>query len=161
MTKQIKHKIKVYAIAIILPLAVGGISALLTMNNMDIYGQLETPPGSPPTWLFPVVWTVLYILMGVSSGRVWLRWDNAPHAADRGLSCYILSLGFNFCWSLFFFNFRWLLFSFFWLAALWVLILLTINFYRRVDKAAAWLQIPYAAWVAYAGYLNLGIWLLN
>ena len=110
---------------------------------------------------FPVVWTVLYILMGVSSARVWLEWERAPHFADRGLSAYILSLGFNFCWSIFFFNYRALLFSFWWLVVLWLLILLTIRLYRRVSPGAAYLQIPYALWVAYAGYLNLGIWYLN
>ena len=161
MTSQTKRKIKIYAKAIALPLAVGGISALLTMNSMNIYSSLKTPPGAPPSRLFPVVWTVLYVLMGISSGRVWLEWDNAPHAADRGLSSYILSLGFNFCWSIFFFNYRYLLFSFVWLVALWLLILLTVKFYRRISPIAAWLQIPYVIWVAYAGYLNFGIWYLN
>ena len=161
MTKQTGRKIKIYAAAIALPLAVGVVSALLTMNGMDIYATLDTPPGAPPSWLFPVVWTALYILMGISSARVWLGWDNAPHSADRGLSCYILSLGFNFCWSIFFFNYRVLLFSFVWLVALWLLILLTVRFYRPVDRVAAYLQIPYLLWVAYAGYLNLGIWFLN
>ena len=161
MTKDAKRKIKIYAAAIALPLAVGGLSALLTMGNMDIYETLQTPPGAPPSWLFPVVWTVLYILMGVSSARVWLEWERAPHFADRGLSAYILSLGFNFCWSIFFFNYRALLFSFWWLVVLWLLILLTIRLYRRVSPWAAYLQIPYTLWVAYAGYLNLGIWYLN
>jgi len=161
MKTQTKYAVKVFIIAILIPLAIGGASALLTMGNMDIYEELQTPPLSPPSILFPIVWTVLYILMGISSAIVWLNRENDPAAAESGLSYYIISLSFNFAWSIFFFNFRWFLFSFLWLLVLLYLIIRTVLCYRKVSPAAAYLQIPYILWVSFAGYLNLGIWILN
>ena len=121
MRKETKRKTAIYAIAIILPLAVGGLSALLTAKNMDIYNDIATPPGSPPSIMFPIVWTVLYILMGVSSGVVWIRQRIDKKSADAGLGFYILSLAFNFVWSILFFNMRWFVFSFVWLCVLLIL----------------------------------------
>ena len=151
----------VYAAGIALPLIVGIMSALLTRGNMDIYEQVKTPPLSPPSILFPIVWTVLYVLMGVSSLLVLYNSAKAPDAAKTGLIFYGVSLIFNFFWSVFFFNMRAFLFSFIWLIVLLVLIILTIVRYAKVNKTAAYLQIPYALWVAFAGYLNAGIWILN
>ena len=161
MQKETKRKIKVYVIAILIPLAVGLLSAWITMGNMGIYSELKTPPLSPPAILFPIVWTALYILMGISSAIIWLRRDIEPVVADKGIAVYAVSLAFNFIWSILFFNFRWILFSFVWLVALLALIIATIVFYKKLSKAAAYLQIPYAIWVAFAGYLNIGIWFLN
>ena len=161
MRNETKQRFKVYAIAILIPLLVGGLSALLTMGNMQIYEELNTPPGSPPSWLFPVVWTALYVLMGVSSGMIWLRKKESVSAADSGLAFYAASLAFNFAWSILFFNLRWFLVAFLWLLVLLFLIIRTIMSYKKISPLAAYLQIPYAVWVAYAGYLNLGIWLLN
>lgn len=161
MRKETKQRIIVYIIAIAIPLAVGITSALLTRNNMQIYGELNTPPLSPPAWLFPVVWTILYILMGISSARVYLNKRNSPKDAADGLGFYTLSLAFNFAWSIVFFNLRWFLFAFIWLLVLLFLIIRTILSYKKVDEKAAKLQIPYAVWVAFAGYLNFGIWILN
>ncbi len=156
-----RSRIKTYIISILIPLAVGFLSSMLTMKSMDIYTDLITPPLSPPGWLFPVVWTILYILMGISSAMVWENRKNNPIAADRGLVAYGISLIFNFLWSIFFFNFRWLLFSFVWLLALLYLIIRTIYYYHKVYPLAAYLQIPYAIWVTFAGYLNLALWILN
>lgn len=161
MQRETKRKIKVYVISILIPLAVGLLSAWLTRGNMDIYTELETPPLSPPSILFPIVWTALYILMGISSAMIWLGRDINPATADKGIAVYALSLAFNFVWSIIFFNFKWILFSFFWLVALLALIIATIVFYRKISKPAAYLQIPYALWVSFAGYLNIGIWFLN
>lgn len=161
MKQETKSAIKTYAVAVAIPLAVGLLSALLTMKNMDLYSRVKTPPLSPPSILFPIVWTLLYILMGVSSGRVWQRRSIDPKSADAGISFYAVSLLFNFVWSILFFNFQLYLFSFFWLLILWGLIIGTILSYWKVDRAAAYLQIPYAVWVAFAGYLNIGIWFLN
>lgn len=156
-----RNRIKVYVIAILIPLAVGFLSSLLTMNSMDIYNDLVTPPLSPPGWLFPVVWTILYVLMGVSWALVSENRKKDLSSAACGKRYYAWSLIFNFLWSIFFFNLRWLLFSFVWLLILLYLIIRTILCYNKVSPLAAYLQIPYALWVTFAGYLNLALWVLN
>ena len=161
MKQSTKSAIKTYGIAIAIPLALGILSALLTMKNMDLYTRVKTPPLSPPSVLFPIVWSILYVLMGVSSGLVWQKREIDPKNADTGIAFYAVSLLFNFVWSILFFNFELYLFSFFWLLILLGLILGTVLSYRKVSPAAAYLQIPYAVWVAFAGYLNIGIWYLN
>ena len=158
---DLKTRIKTYVVAIALPLAVGILSALLTMDNMQIYSEIQTPPLSPPSILFPIVWTILYVLMGVSSGNVWLNRRVDLRHVQSGLGYYAVSLFFNFCWSIIFFNMRQVLFAFVWLLALLYFIIRTILDYRKVSPLAAYLQIPYAVWVAFAGYLNFGIWILN
>lgn len=142
-------------------LGVGGLSALLTAGNMKIFDSVKMPPLSPPAAVFPIVWTVLYALMGVSAGRVWQKKDLNRRFASAGLEIFALSLAFNFFWSIFFFNCKAFLFSFAWLVLLFVQVLFTVIFYRRVDRLAGNLQIPYLLWVAFAGYLNFGIFLLN
>lgn len=161
MKKETKSKLLTFIIAIIIPLATGGFSAFLTKDNMNIYGEINTPPLSPPSFLFPVVWTILYVLMGISSAFIWFQRADNKEQADKGLLIYAASLVFNFIWSLIFFNFRLYLFSFIWLVVLLVLIVLTIINYKKLLPLAAYLQIPYLLWVAFAGYLNFGIWMLN
>jgi len=157
----LKGKIKSYIIAIIIPLVVGGLSALFTMGNMNIYDELKTPPLSPPSILFPIVWTILYILMGVSSGIIYNAENSTAISKNSSLYTYAQSLFFNFFWSIFFFNLRAFLFSLFWLLVLLYLIVRTIIKYYKINKTAAFLQIPYLIWVTFAGYLNFGIWWLN
>ena len=149
------------AISIIIPVAVGTLAALLTRDSMDIYSELKTPPLSPPAILFPIVWTALYVLMGISSGTVYINRDNNPKAAERGLKEYATSLVFNFVWSIIFFNVRSILAALVTLLILLYLIIRTILSYRKVLPLAAYLQIPYALWVAFAGCLNAGIYFLN
>ena len=161
MQEETKRNLRIYAIAVAIPLIVGAVAALLTRNSMDVYGEVKTPPLAPPRILFPIAWTMLYVLMGVSSGMIWKARTSDPRNADRGLSFYAVSLAFNFAWSLIFFNFQQYLFAFFWLLILWGLILGTVLSYRKVRPIAAYLQIPYVIWVAFAGYLNIGIWHLN
>ena len=161
MRRDTARNLKIFAIAIAIPLAIGGLSAILTRGNMQIYSEVRTPPLSPPTILFPIVWTLLYILMGVSAAIIWANREKDIEAAQSGLAAYAVSLAFNFTWSILFFNFRLFGFSFVWLLALWILILVTILQYRKISPTAAYLQIPYAVWVAFAGYLNAGIWWLN
>ncbi|MBR3868460.1 MAG: tryptophan-rich sensory protein [Clostridia bacterium] len=156
-----KQKIRIYAISIALSLGVGVVSALLTRNNMDIYTQVKSPPLSPPPILFPIVWTILYILMGISAAMVFTTKTASLKERKDALSVYGLSLFFNFFWSIIFFNLRAYFFSFIWLIALLFLIILTIVRYAKINKVATYLQIPYALWVTFAGYLNAGIWLLN
>ena len=161
MREETKRNLRVFAIAIAIPLGIGIAAAWLTRDHMQIYKEVQTPPLSPPSVLFPIVWTVLYLFMGISSGMIWKKRPADPKTVDRGLSFYAVSLAFNFAWSIFFFNFQQYLFAFFWLLILWGLILGTILCYRKISPAAAYLQIPYAVWVAFAGYLNIGIWYLN
>jgi len=147
-------------ICLVIPLAVGGIAALITGGGMDVFETLNKPPLSPPGWLFPVVWTILYILMGVASYLA-LESRGPQEIIRRGIVLYALQLAFNFFWPIFFFKLEWYLFAFIWLIVLWLLILLTALEFRRVSKAAANLLIPYLIWVAFAGYLNIGIYILN
>ena len=154
-----KHKIKPYAVSILLTLAVGGLSGFLTSMGMDSFDALTKPPLTPPSFLFPIVWTVLFILMGVGAARIFMTEPTA--ARNRALIVYVVQLAVNFLWSIIFFNLQAYGFAFFWLILLWVLILTMIYLFCKVDKPAALLQIPYAIWVTFAGYLNLMIWLLN
>ncbi|MFR6102085.1 MAG: TspO/MBR family protein [Christensenellales bacterium] len=147
-------------ICLAIPLVVGGAAGLLTMNSMEAFEALNQPPLSPPGWLFPVVWTVLYVLMGIASYLASV--SDAPHKEKaRALWTYGIQLAFNFLWPIAFFNLKWYLFAFLWLVILWILILITALRFGRIRKPAGYLLVPYLLWVAFAGYLNLGIYLLN
>ena len=155
-----KINFKTLLIFIAIPLIVGGISALLTMGSMKYFSLLEKPPLSPPGWLFPIVWTVLFVLMGIASYLV-IESDVESYAKVNAMKVYFLQLAFNFLWSIFFFNLELYAFSFIWLLTLLFLIVLTTVRFWRIDKRVGILMLPYIAWVAFAGYLNLGIALLN
>lgn len=157
----LKEKIKTYVISIAIALGVGGLSAFLTRNSMDIYSDIVTPRFAPPAFLFPVVWTVLFILMGISAAMIYLDTSASSPQKKSALYTYALSLFFNFFWSIIFFNFRAFLFAFIWLLVLLYLIIKTIIKYYKINPLAAYLQIPYALWVTFAGYLNFAIWFLN
>ena len=152
---------KSYILFIAVSLAVGGLSALLTRGNMDLYSQITRPPLSPPSILFPIVWTILYILMGIGAAMVWNDRSRDPKAAQSAIRIFAVQLGVNFLWSLIFFNLRAFLFSFFWLLLLWMLIVLMISRFSLISTAAGKLQLPYLFWVTFAGYLNLAIYFLN
>lgn len=151
---------KKFLICIAIPLLTGILAALLTRNSMAAFDTLVKPPLSPPGWLFPVVWTILYILMGIASYLVLTSRKNNVQIR-RALSLYALQLLFNFFWPILFFRMQRYLFAFFWLLLLELLILLTTLRFSRISDTAAKLMIPYLIWVAFAGYLNLGIALLN
>ena len=151
-------KAKSYIFSILLALTVGGLSALATANNMNIYDKINPPPLSPPGWLFPVVWTILFILMGISAAIIF---TSRSSKKDDALFIYAVSLVLNFSWSIFFFNMLAFLIAFIILIALWLSIILNIIKYYKINKVAAWLQLPYLLWVTFAGYLNVAIILLN
>lgn len=161
MKEETKNAIKTYAVAIAIPLATGVLSAFVTRGSMQIYKTLKAPPLSPPPFLFPIVWMALFTLMGISSALVWLNRHKNPKAARSGFLVYGISLVLNFLWSIIFFNMRQFLIAFVILLLLLYFILQTIKEYKKVSPAAAYLQIPYALWVAFAGYLNIAIWFLN
>ena len=146
-------------VCIAIPLAAGGIAALLTMNSMQTFAELDKPPLSPPAWLFPVVWTILYTLMGIASYIV--ATSDKTYRARSALTVYGIQLAFNFLWSIVFFNLEAYWFAFVWLVLLWVLILITTVLFYRISKTAGYLFIPYLIWVTFAGYLNFAIAMLN
>lgn len=147
-------------ICIAIPLAVGGVSAWLSRESMNAFAAFDKPPLSPPGWLFPVVWTLLYVLMGLASYLV-LMSAKPQQTINRALRLYGIQLGVNFFWSIFFFNLSLYLFSFLWLILLWLLILATIIRFYQISQTAGDMMLPYLLWVTFAGYLNLGIYLLN
>lgn len=142
---------------LVIPLAVGSLSALLTQNSMAAFNTINKPALTPPGWLFPVVWTILYILMGIASYLV-LTSEKPNEAA---LTVYGIQLIFNFFWSIIFFNLELYLFAFIWLVVLWLLILKTTILFYQISKLAGILMLPYLLWVTFAGYLNFSIYLLN
>lgn len=143
--------------AVAIPLAVGGLSAWITKDGMKAFETVNQPPLTPPMWLFPVVWSILFVLMGIASYLVVMQ----KGEDTKALTLYTVQLIFNFFWSIWFFNLGWYLFAFLWLVALCILILATTVAFYRISKPAAWLMLPYLVWVAFAGYLNLGVWWLN
>lgn len=146
-----------FLIAILIPLAVGSISALIS-GNMSAYSALNQPPLSPPGCVFPIVWTILYILMGISS---YIIYSSKRHEKSKALLLYGIQLFFNFCWSIIFFRFNLYLFAFIWLIVLICIIVLMIKEFYRVSSLAAKLQIPYLLWCLFAAYLNFWIFIMN
>lgn len=155
------NKIKPYVVSIAIALAVGGLSALLTKNNMEMYGNIDKPPLSPPGWIFPIVWGILYVLMGIGAAQVYMNRLGKEEDARSALFIYGLQLAVNFFWSIIFFNMQAFLFAFIWLIILWVLLIVMIIKFKRVNKIAAYIQIPYLLWVTFAGYLTLAVYILN
>ena len=149
-----------YAFWILLSEAVGLLSGWLTRDGVQLYTDTVMKPAlTPPGIVFPIVWTILYALMGIGAARVALT----PASEDRSnaLLLFLLQLAFNFLWSTLFFTYQAFGAALIWLLILWVMIILMILAFRRVDPLAAKLQIPYLIWVTFAAYLNAGVWLLN
>ena len=151
---------KAYVFWVVLAEGVGALSGFLTRDGIKAYTQsVGQPPLAPPPWVFPIVWGILFALMGIGAARVYL---SAPGPdRRRGLVLFGAQLLVNFLWSLIFFNLQAFALAFVWLLLLWVLVLLMLLTFRRVDPVAGWLQLPYLLWVSFAGYLTLGVWLLN
>lgn len=151
---------KQYTFWILLAESVGLLSSYLTRTGTEIYARsLQKPPLSPPGWVFAVVWPVLYALMGISAAKIYA----APPSRERsrGLNLFVSQLIVNFFWSPIFFNAEAYGFAFVWLLLLWGLVLLMILQFRKMNSAAALLQIPYLIWLTFAAYLNWGVWQLN
>ena len=154
-----KIKWKKLIICLAIPLGVGALAALLT-GGMSQYKQLRQPPLAPPGWVFPVVWSILYLLMGYASYRILV--SNAPRREkNNALKLYGAQLAINFLWPLVFFGLEQYLLAFFVLLLLWSLIFFTVRAFSRIDETAADLLLPYIIWVTFAGYLNVGVYLLN
>ena len=153
-----KIKFKPLIISILIALAVGGLSGFISMGSMDTYENLQRPALSPPSLVFPVVWTILFILMGIASYIVYMSKSDIK---EKALKVYAIQLAVNFIWPLIFFNGQKYFLAFVWLLFLIVLIVETILLFKEVNKKAAILLIPYLLWTIFAGYLNISIYLLN
>ena len=156
----VRFNLKRLIISLLIPLAAGGLSAFITRGDMDIYKTVNKPPFSPPGIVFPIVWTVLYILMGIS---LYLIWNNGDQYVNKttAYTLFGFQLFLNFIWSPVFFSARQFLLALVILIVLWIIALAMIIAFYRIYKPAALLQIPYLIWLTVAGYLNIGIYLLN
>ena len=149
-------KIKIYAKSILIPVVVGGIVGVIISSAID-YNSLQKPFLAPPSIVFPIVWTILYILMGISYGIL-----KSKGLTDKKIDLiYYIQLGVNAIWSIIFFLLKWRLFAFIWILILDVLVILMIIKFYKKNKTAGLLQIPYLIWVLFASYLNLAIYILN
>ena len=155
-----KRNWKPYVFWILFSEAVGGLSGWLTREGTKLYRTtIIKPPLSPPGIVFPIVWSVLFALMGVGAARIYL--SPASNDRSRTLGIFLLQLAFNFFWSIIFFNLQNFGLALLWLVVLWVMILWMIKSFHAIDPLSAWLQIPYLLWVTFAAYLNFGVWRLN
>lgn len=149
-------KFKIYAKSILIPLVLGGVVGFLISGSMN-YDSLNQPPLSPPAIIFPIVWTILYILMGVSYGIL-----ESNNQVDNSIKyIYYAQLIVNLLWPIAFFVLEWRLFAFIWILLLDVLVLAMVIKFFKANKLSGALQLPYLAWVLFASYLNLGTYLLN
>lgn len=148
---------KPYVIQVLLAVVTGGVSALLS-GGMTLYDALERPPLSPPGWLFPVAWTVLYILMGVAAGRIQV---SGHRDSRKALTAYFIQLAINFLWSPIFFGLGWIGAAAVWLSLLVVAVAATLRRFSGISVAAGVLLWPYLLWCLFALYLNIGLVILN
>ncbi len=149
-----------YLIGILAVEALGLLAALLTRSGVEYYSvNVLKPPLAPPNWIFPVVWIILYALMGISAVRI--RQQQASMEQERVLNLFVIQLALNFFWPLLFFNAQAYGLSVIWIILLWIAVLLMILQMRKVDILAAWLQVPYLIWLTFATYLTLGVWIVN
>lgn len=155
-----KFNLKRFLISIAIPLVTGGFSALITRGNMDLYPQINQPPSAPPAWVFPVVWTILYTLMGISLYLVWNS-NSGKDEKQRAVIFFGAQLFLNFIWSPIFFGLQQFLLAFIVLILMWIFTLGMIISFYKISKPAGLLQIPYLLWLTFAGYLNFAIYLLN
>ncbi len=150
------NKLGIYIRSILLPVLGGAIVGIITSQSID-YNALKQPPLAPPSALFPIVWTILYILMGVSYGIL-----KSKEQTDKDVDLiYYGQLIVNYLWSFIFFVFKWRFFAILWIILLAVLVVIMITRFYGKDKTAGLLQIPYLLWVLFATYLTIGVYVLN
>lgn len=170
--KKNNHKLSTWgkiwriALAAAVPLCGGFIISLFTRDAMSKFGSFNQPPLAPPAWLFPVAWTVLYVLMGLASYFIWKKGYDSRKAADKSASktaliIYGIQLVFNFVWTPLFFSLGWYWPAFAWLLVMWVLIIVLMMKAYRISRPAFWMLLPYIIWCTFAAYLNCGIAMLN
>ena len=152
-------------VAIAIPLAVGMLSSFITKDATMSFNAMKKPPLAPPGILFPIAWTILYILMGISSYIIYVydakNDTSSLNLKNKCLSLYAIQLIFNFFWSIIFFKFKLYIFAFAWLIILWILVFKLMWESKKISKVVSYLLIPYLAWMAFAAYLNIGVAILN
>jgi len=147
---------KVYLFWILLCESVGALSGWLSREGIDIYeATVNKPVFTPPGWVFPVVWSVLFALMGISAARIYL--SEPSRNRNWGLNLFLIQLAVNFFWPLIFFNLQAFGIAFVWLILLWVLVAVVIRLFWKVDRTSAWLLVPYIVWLTFAVGLNVAI----
>jgi len=149
-----------FILAVLFTLVFGGLGGIVTSNEItNWYAGLHKPSFNPPNYLFGPVWTLLYFLMGIS---LYLIWKQLPSPSKtKSIILFFIQFGLNFCWSFIFFKFHKPGFAFAEIILMWIFILLTILSFSKLNKTAAWLLVPYIAWVSFASLLNYSIWQLN
>ena len=145
-------KRKPLAVSLLISLGTGVIAGFLTSGSMEKYQEMYRPPLSPPGWVFPIVWLILYTLMGIAAYRIYMKNPKA-----ESLKLYLIQLAVNFLWPIIFFNLGWQLFAAVWILLLWYLVFVLIKEFARIDRGAAKLLIPYLIWLTFAAYLNIVI----
>lgn len=153
-------------LAIIVPLGGGVIISLFTRDTMAKFAEFNQPPLAPPAWLFPVAWTILYVLMGLTSYFIWKKGHDSKKSADKNharnaLIIYGVQLAFNFVWTPLFFVLDQFWFAFAWLLVMWLLVLILVAKSYKISRPAFWMLLPYLLWCTFAAYLNYGIAILN
>lgn len=156
--KKFWTKYKEYILSVAIALGVGALSGLISGSESANYEMLARPPLSPPPWLFPVVWTILYVLMGISAAIIY-RSDSANKT--DALFIYAAQLAANFLWPIFYFVLNARLLALVWLVFLLFLVIYMISKFYDISKVAAYMNVPYVFWLVFAFYLNLGTYLLN
>ena len=145
---------------VIAPLLIGICSSILTRDMMVEYGTLSKPPLSPPTIVFPIAWTILYLLMGIASAIIYSR-EEYSNNRSTGLTLHVVQLILNFFWSIIFFNMGQYYFAFIWLVILWLVVFSMMMNYKKISQTAFFLNVPYIVWLTFAGYLNLAVAIMN
>ncbi len=151
-------KCKPLLLSILVPVAIGLIAGLIILPDVGFYSVLQLPPGAPPAFVFPIVWTLLYVLMGIASYGIF---SSKSDCLSVSFWVYALQLALNFFWPIIFFNGQLYTFAFVWLLLLICAVILMIVMFFRVNQISAYLMLPYLAWCLYAAYLNLGAVILN
>ena len=151
-------KIRPYLVSILIALAVGGLAGFIIKDSVGLYSSLKKPLLAPPASVFPIVWSILYVLMGISAAMVYRSGSLFRRCA---LMAYGAQLAANFLWPIFFFLLQWRLFAFFWLILLVSLVIIMTDRFSRISPVSGWLQLPHFFWLLFAGYLNLYVWYMN
>ena len=146
--------------SVLIPLCIGGLSALVTKNTMKTYLSMNKPPLSPPGWMFPVVWTILYVMMGVAAYFVITSGADSS-LIRKAMMLYAAQLIFNFFWSILFFKLSLYLFAFIELMAMWAIIIVCTVFFFLASRTAGLLMLPYLLWSTFAAYLNFAVYRLS
>lgn len=151
-------KWKQWLASVAISLGTGAVSAVLSSGSMWKYSEMKRPPFSPPGWIFPIVWVILYLFMGTAA---WFVYRSDDPDRNPALRYYIAQLIFNAAWPIAFFNAEAYWFAFFWLLLLWYLVYVTTRYFKKIDETAGNLMTVYLIWTTFAVYLNLGAAILN